>query len=103
MKSSNSKEKAIPAESGTALERAKSFQSQNRFFVREMFPSYIQRNIMVPFSHKQTNQMHSNTHSDMFCYITDLYNALVLLEISHILEINMHRFYEVELDLKSSY
>ncbi|ESW14812.1 hypothetical protein PHAVU_007G019400, partial [Phaseolus vulgaris] len=47
MKSSNSKEKAIPTESGTALERAKSFQSQNRFFVREMFPSYIQRNIMV--------------------------------------------------------
>ncbi|KAK7357872.1 hypothetical protein VNO80_17169 [Phaseolus coccineus] len=47
MKSSNSKGKAIATKSDTAWERAKSFHSENRFFIREMNPSYIQRNIMV--------------------------------------------------------
>ncbi|WVY96613.1 hypothetical protein V8G54_028764 [Vigna mungo] len=36
--------------SGTAMERAESFRSENLFFIRKMQPSYIPRRMMVPSS-----------------------------------------------------
>jgi len=67
MKSSNSKKRAFSTRSGSAMERAQSFHSVNPVFIREMQRSYVERNIMVPFSHKQSNHMYSNTFLILMC------------------------------------
>lgn len=42
-------------ESSTALERANSFRFENPFFIRQMYPSYIQKHFMVPLPSPKIN------------------------------------------------